>query len=291
MTNNISRDSAPDESPTAGVSERMSLTKAFHRLGQILPDDQRLEVIPPDMLAKDALKLMAEHGFSQLPVCVRGHVVGLFSYRSFAKKVVELGQQLINQKQLPGELEVEECLEKKPVFAHIGDEFSNWFNALDKEDVILVGQPERLQGLLTAIDILRYLYGIASPFVLIAEIEICLRGLIRRAVDESELRACCDQSLNHYADDKRPYELEEMTFSDYVSIVGDGRSWTHFQPVFHGNRVRTRAKLEEVGILRNEVFHFRREITTKEYERLADLRDWMLRKAMAVELSEEGSAS
>ena len=159
MTQNMSSKSASNESPTSGASDVMSLTKAFHRLGRILPDDQRLKIISPEMLAKDALNLMAGNGFSQLPVCVQGHVLGLFSYRSFAKKVVELGQELIKQKQSPGELEVAECLEK-PVFAHVGDEFSNWFDAVDKEDVILVGQPERLQGLLTAIDILRY--GITS---------------------------------------------------------------------------------------------------------------------------------
>jgi len=290
MMQEMPKDNTSNEGPTAEMSDAISLTKAFHRLGQILPDEQKLEVIPPETLVKDALNLMAEHGFSQLPVGVQGHIVGLFSYRSFSRKVVELGQELIKQKQLPGDLEVEECLEK-PVFAHIGTEFSSLFDAMDTEDVILIGQPERLQGILTAIDILRYLYGVASPFVLIAETELGLRGLILRSVDKSELRACCDQSLKYYAEDKRPYRLEDMTFSDYVTIVGDGRNWPHFKPVFRGDRVRTRAKLEEVGRLRNDVFHFRREITTEEYERLTDLRDWMLRKAIAVESSEKGGAS
>ena len=107
-----------------GRAEQHSLTKAFHRLGKILPDDQRLETIPPEMLASEALKILHENGFSQLPVCVGGHVLGLFSYRSFAKKVVELGEELIKQKQLPGDLEVEECIEKA-VYAHISDEFSD----------------------------------------------------------------------------------------------------------------------------------------------------------------------
>ena len=290
MTQDIANHNAPVETSDAAVGRIASLTEAFHRLGKILPEDQRMETIPNEMLAKDALKIMAANGFSQLPVCVRGHVLGVFSYRSFAKKIIELGDDLIKQKQLPGDLEVDEYLEK-PTFANISDEFSNLFEALDQEDAILIGQPERLQGLLTAIDILRYLYGVASPFVLIAEIEICLRGLMRKAVNDIELRACCDQSLNHYADDRRPYELEEMTFSDYVSIIGDGRSWSQFQPVFRGTRASTRAKLEEVRDFRNDVFHFRREITAEEYDRLATLRDWIFRKAMTAELKPEGGVS
>ena len=120
---------------------------------------------------------------------------------------------------------------------------------------------------------------------MIAEIEISLRGLIRQAVNDEQLRECCDRCLNHYADDKRPYELEEMTFNDYVSLVGHGQSWDFFKSIFRGTRNRTSTKLKEVRDLRNAVFHFKREITAEEYERLADLRDWMLRKAMTVELS------
>ena len=54
-----------------------------------------------------------------------------------------------------------------------------------------------------------------------------------------------------------------MTFNDYVQIIGDGRSWDHFQKFMGGNRVRTRAKLEQLRDLRNVVFHFKREITMK----------------------------
>ena len=40
-----------------------------------------------------------------------------------------------------------------------------------------VGDPDRLLGILTPMDVLRYLYGVASPFVQLAEIEVGLRAL------------------------------------------------------------------------------------------------------------------
>jgi hypothetical protein len=78
-----------------------------------------------------------------------------------------------------------------------------------------------------------------------------------------------------------------MTFNDYVQMIGDGRSWDHFQKFMGGNRVRTRAKLEQLRDLRNVVFHFKRGITVEEYETLAAGREWMLLKARATEARRE----
>ncbi|MDA8746438.1 hypothetical protein N9N28_17580, partial [Rubripirellula amarantea] len=174
-------------------------------------------------------------------------------------------------------------------YAHITDNVNDLFETIDKQDAVLIGQPNRIVGVLTAIDVLRYLYGVASPFVLIAEIEISLRALIGQAVDDETLKECCDRSLKHYKDDRRPYQLIDMTFSDYVQIVNHGESWEMFRRVFGGSRSRTSTKLKEVNRLRNDVFHFRREITVKDYEDLAELRDWMLRRAMQVEITAKGA--
>ena len=89
--------------------------------------------------------------------------------------------------------------------------------------------------------------------------------------------------------DEPPTKLEDMTFNDYVQIVGDGRSWEHFQPIMGGNRARTRAKLEQLRDLRNVIFHFKRGITVEEYETLAAGREWMLMKARAAEGRREGA--
>ena len=65
--------------------------------------------------------------------------------------------------------------------------------------------------------------------------------------------------------------------------ITNGRNWDHFQSFMGGNRVRTRARLEQLGNLRNVVFHFKHKITVEEYETLAAGRDWMLLKARAAE--------
>ena len=266
--------------------DSQSVTELFHRLNSVLPLDQQVVSISPEMLAIEAMRKMKEHRFSQLPVVVGREVLGIFSYRSFANTVVTLGQSAPkNQKFDPLELLVEDCLEK-PTFARVTDEFAQWFDFIDQNDSIIVGEPNRLQGIVTAMDILRYLDKVASPFVLIKEVELALRALMHLAVDPETLAQCALKCLKDKYKEL-PTRLEEMTFNDYVQIVGDGRNWDHFQPFMGGNRGRTRAKLEQLGDLRNVVFHFKRKITLEEHETLAAGRDWMLLKARAAEARRE----
>lgn len=96
-----------------------SVTELFHRLNSVLPVDQQIVAVAPDMPCVDALKKMKEHRFSQLPVVVGREVLGLFSYRSFADAVVTLGQSAPkNQKFNPLELLVEDCLERPKFASH-----------------------------------------------------------------------------------------------------------------------------------------------------------------------------
>ena len=139
-------------------------------------------------------------------------------------------------------------------------------------------------------DVLRYLYDVSRPFVLVAEIETSLRALIRMAVAPEKLAECASTALaKQYVGDQVPTDLDAMTFHDYVQIIGDGRNWPSFEPIFRGSRERTRAKLEEMSELRNNVFHFR-ETSVEDYERLAALRDWMLTRARATESRAKGGA-
>jgi hypothetical protein len=102
-------------------------------------------------------------------------------------------------------------------------------------------------------DFLRYLYWVASPFVMLSEIELGLRALIRLAVAEADLMACIRNSLSQFYGENLPKTLEEMTFDNYKILLTNSNNWPHFQPVFGGTR-RTSAKLKEVGEIRNDLF-------------------------------------
>jgi CBS domain-containing protein len=226
---------------------------------------------------------MEAHNFSQLPVVAGREVLGLFSYRSFSKAVRDHGRSATNSRRFDAmELTVADCMEKVP-FARVQDEFVEWFDAIDRVGAVLVGDSDRLKGIVTAMDILRYLFEVSRPFVLISEIELGLRALIRLAVDSETLASFARSCLADRHKGEPPTHLKDMTFNEYVQIVGDGRYWEHFKTVFGGDRNRTRTRLEQLRKLRNDVFHFRRELTLEDHQTLVSGRDWILMRVRATE--------
>jgi hypothetical protein len=69
-------------------------------------------------------------------------------------------------------------------------------------------------------DFLRYLYRVASPFVLVSEIELALRALIRIALTPEQLAETARRSLApvYGGEDRVPISLEEMTFDPYIPL-------------------------------------------------------------------------
>ena len=261
-----------------------SVAQLFHRLNRVLPEDQIIVKAAPTTKVSEALRLMKKGGFSQLPVLEGETVLGQFSYRSLAEGAVRMGKSRTEL----GDLPVEEFVEK-PMFARVTDEFDSIFDWLDRDTAVLVGEPDRLQGIVTAMDVLRYLYGVANHFVLVAEIELGLRALISIAAKDELLAACAKVSLSSkYEEGRIPTSLNAMEFNDYIQLVGHGENWKHFVSVFGGMRETTRAKLGEIRDLRNDVFHFKRELTWEDHEKLVQHRDWVLLKARKADAQQKG---
>ena len=252
-----------------------SVARLFHRLNRVLPEDQVVVKVSPGETVAEALRRMKKGKFSQLPVVEGDEVLGVFSYRSLTEGLLRLKKHKGDIAMLP----VEEFIEKSH-FARVTDEFITVFEHLDRDNAVLVGEPDRLQGIVTVMDVLRYLYGVASPFVLVAEIELALRALISLSVQGDLLVSCVKASLSSkYEGEKIPNTLIEMEFNDYIQLVGHGDNWKYFAPIFGGMRETVRAKLEEIRDLRNDVFHFKRELTWDDHEKLAQHREWVLLKA------------
>lgn len=257
------------------------LSDLFHRLKHLFPDSQELITVPPDKLAGEALLLLQKYKINQVPIVEGSQVLGVFSYRSFAAGVLEFKKKEHN----PCGLTVE-ALSEDLEFARITDEVRSLIDEFDLNDAILVGSEEQLQGIVTTIDALRYFYKAASPYVMLREIELAIRELMRASLSQSDLEECISSCLgNFYAERSEdvPTDLVEMTFSNYVTILECGDFWPLFKAVFGGSYLRLKAKLEGIPGIRNNVFHFRRELTIEEYDGLKDCRDWLLKRIRKLE--------
>ena len=257
-----------------------SLVAVFHLVNSLLPDEQNVVSVRPGTQVCEALELMRRHGFSQLPVMEGDLVLGVFSYRSFAARAAELGTVALDR------IEVDDCLEDFE-FVRVTDEIEAMFEYLDRDGAVLVGDPDRLVAVATSTDLVQYLYGVTHPFVLIQEIELVLRGLVRVTVTREELAARIRRAISHKytdAEDCIPTELVALTFAELVQTVTHGTNYSEAFCKFLGrNRESARGYLDPVPRIRNEIFHFRRPATVEDLQTLANTRTWLLRKARAVE--------
>jgi predicted transcriptional regulator len=270
---------------SAAIKELDLASELFHRINRVIPQDQKVLSVPPNCPVREAVSLMKKNGYSQVPVVKNDEVLGIFSFRSFAKGAASLTlEECTKQRCAPGDLTVDEFMEQFD-FARVTDEMVRVFDAMDRDNGVLIGSPDRLVGVLTPMDFLRYLYQVAGPFVMVSEIELALRALIHIALSDEQIGVAARRSLaTAYGSEERvPMTLEGMTFDNYQTLIANKENWVDFEPILGGTRTRTSAKLKEIGTIRNDLFHFRRQITVPEQENLAGHRDWLLNKIKQVE--------
>ncbi|MGW2544338.1 CBS domain-containing protein [Kitasatospora sp. NPDC001574] len=250
----------------------------FHRVSYLLSGDGPVTV-PADQTVPEVLKIMNGRGIDQVPVVAGSEVLGLFSYRSFTDRL--MGSSWLWEKtRTPENLVVEDFVEQ-PVYVRAVDPIDSLFAPLDEADAVLVGDPDRLQGIVTSSDVIAYLYRVASPYLMLKEIETGLRSLIASAVTPEQLEECARTALaNLYKgrEDRLPSELVAMTFDEQVSIVASSKNWAHFTTAMGANRDMFTYEIRPVGQIRNDVFHFKRELDDEDHRKLATAQAWVLRK-------------
>ena len=173
---------------TASESSTGSMAELFHLVKSLIPEGQEVVTVPPDLRVAEAIEIMDKHKFSQVPVVAGNVVLGVFSFRSLALRLMRMRQAAEGF----GELPVDEFVDQVQ-FVQPLDNWESILKYLDREDGVLVGHSERLDGIVTPMDVLTYLHVIASPFVMLAEIELSLRRIIDACVSQDELELPFEQ--------------------------------------------------------------------------------------------------
>ncbi len=267
----------------------------------LLPQDQKLIILDAATPAVEAIERMIDERFSQIPVQDQsGKIIGVFSWKSFGKRVADLQATAIRPTQLP----IRDAMEPTRFIGpdvYIDTE-TDWCDL----DYVLVGTDRNLIGILCVADVFGRLNDFAEAFVLLYEIEHEIRDLIEVVYEPNELVSVLDgltESANRPAVEvvenlkqfiaendphpaigkaikllkaprSRPLEsLKDLTFSQYRSIICCEANWLKFEPVFDSMRELVDADFSDVNERRNVVFHFRRTITPRDTDRLRRFRD------------------
>jgi CBS domain-containing protein len=250
----------------------------FHEVGSVFPGEVNIVSVPPHTPVGEALQLMLEKRFSQLPVMENGEVLGVFSLWSLTQNLVLAPG--IKVEALLKNMEVGELMEQLPKVT-VKESIHSILSHLERHEAILVGSPHGLQAVATSTDVLRYFYNVARPYILLQEIELALRNLIALCAPEEKLKECIDRALAKSYEARKwavPANLTEMSFEDYRTIITCSGNWPVFERLLGHNRELVSAKLERLREIRNDVFHFRDDISLLDHQHLATSRDWLLGK-------------
>jgi CBS domain-containing protein len=263
----VTQEPGPAHAEAAGVRE-------FFRVKRLIPDTQDLATVPAGTLVRDALRLMDRTGFSQVPVTAGTTVIGVFSYRSLARNL-----SVVRRQDDPLDAVVDDLLEDL-AYVRTSDEIGEIVKSLDRDGAVLVGDEEHLIAVATSSDLVIYLWEATRPFVLLQDIELAVRDLVRvacPAVDELADRIAA--SLPSNTDRPTPRDLNELTLYGLLQLVVSEQNFGQcFRRTFGNNRDLVLTYLDPVREVRNKVFHFRDDVTAEEMDALVIARRWLLRK-------------
>jgi hypothetical protein len=179
---------------------------------------------------------------------------------------------------------------------HPTDTVDGVVERLEKNGYLVVGH-ERPLGIVTASKAMRYFQDQAAAYIFLREIELSIRYLVSVSTDFNKVRELAMQCLgSKYAiidpeasgkpqkgSRPMPERLEEFDFADYKTIITSGHGWPIFRAAFGGMDKHTAVRLERIGGIRNDVFHFKREITPADMNELMSKRDWLMNRVMVMD--------
>jgi len=253
----------------------------FHLVGSLFTSDSiSVSSVTPEVSLEDALNLMLENGYSQLPVIDSDGYRGLVSLRSICQCLRDLTiSQPGTVKFNPGDMRVSEAMDTSVPLISPDDNIYDLLKDLDRYEALVMGDKKNVQAVITSFDLVHRLWTIAGPYILAQEIELATRQIIRHLLPEGpEFAKRIHHSLSYRKDRAHPDKLEEMDLSDLTTIVLDRSNWPFFENMF-GNKALFKSRFEEVAKLRNRVMHHNnRALTANEYDLLLRFRDLLLDK-------------
>lgn len=259
----------------------------FHSLAGVLDvgaGDARW--VTPDTPLLDALSMLLDGGVDGLPVRNEdgSYTLGYFSFKTAVEYIAELQPGQIGNSLQSGT--VGRChIDASELFEAPSREVHDVISKLNDFGAVLVGDEDRLSGVLRQSDVVSFLADVAQPFLLLSEIETALRDLISSDAPVTWFADAAERCLSQRASSggqPPPTSVDKATLGDLVATILNGENFAELAArgaVFGVDRDAAKKHLERLPAIRNEVFHFRGPLNPSDLAYLRSARRWLRRRA------------
>lgn len=223
-------------------------------IGRLRAANQEVLSVKPDAAISEAVTLMMAKGFSQLPVMTTPwELKGILSWKSIGAR---LALRTPVERARDAMLKACEISSDASIFEAIP--------IISAEDYVLV-RNTRITGIVTASDLSLEFQNLTEPFLLLGQIENCVRNLIGDTFSAEELHA-----TRKALGGKPTHGLADLTFGEYIHLLQNRERWHRVG--LNVDRAVFCEHLEMVRDIRNRVMHFAEDAVGE--TRLAALREF-----------------
>lgn len=237
-----------------------------------LIQDQDLLTIPRRATLREALEIMGDHDYSQLPVVDEGgRLVGLVTEQSIVNAYRMAGGSVALL-----ELAVDHVM----VAAVTVSPETDLFDALDllkNVYAVVVVEDHVPIGILTDYDTTVFFRNYSEGLIFVQDVELTLRGYIESLLpDENPRTAALLRAFGaDRRDPSRPAKSYDfLSFGDHIQLIVADENWEKFEPYLGPKALFTRY-MSQVGEVRNQLAHFRGQLARSQRAILKQAIDWI----------------
>lgn len=243
--------------PKVGVSESTDLENLVPKLGMLAaanmnvdPDNPKLISLQLNNSLKEAVTLMIQNDVSQIPIIKNNKrtAEGIVTWKTIGAKLA------LNPSIGLEDLSIKDCMESVDVL----NIETPLFDAVDKilkgRTVLVYNKRTGITGIVTARNIGEQFIYMATPFLLLEQIENHVRKLLAYKLEEADITKVLKED-KMYKDLNN--DLTNLTFGQYVIILENKDNYSKLG--LNLDRKLFLKMLERTRDIRNDVMHFNPE--------------------------------
>lgn len=253
-----------------------------YQIEQLLEGKSKVVSVSKEDTILHGLALMLEHDYSQLPVLESNgdfdEVVGMVTYEGIIRGIRNFNMSIetLKARDVMG----------KAFTCYAGDDLFDILDRLKESNAAVVQHNEYpvIVGIVTSYDVTEYFRAQTEDLMRVEDIETTIRDLIKEAyttikphgeedfIDEDKLNIAA-RSASY----GRPKDFDKLSLAEYISLLTIPETWEFFEPIFKLPAESIKNLLNGIRETRNQLAHFRDDLSTEERDRLKFAVDWITR--------------